>query len=73
MLPADEGESGTQFGQGVLQPVGESLFQGLLGGAFGEVQEVEDVRVPHDFPGLIRLGRVQVLIEVTGRGPDPPM
>ena len=51
VLAADERETRAEFSQSVLQPVGQGLFQRPFGGSFGEVQEVEDVRVPDDFPG----------------------
>ena len=45
VLAADERETRAEFSQGVLQPDGQGLFQRPFGGSFGEVQEVEDVRV----------------------------
>lgn len=37
VLTADERESRTEFGEGVLQPVGQRLFQGPFGGSLDEI------------------------------------
>lgn len=72
MLAADERESRTELGLGVVQPVGRGLFQCPFGGSLREVREVEDIRVSDDFLGLIGVGWVHVLVEVAGRaGPAP--
>ena len=73
VLAADEREAWAEFGEGVLQPIGQSLFQCPLGGSFGEVEEVEDVWVSDDLPGLIGVKRVQLVVEIAGRGTDPLM
>jgi hypothetical protein len=69
VLPADEREPLPEFGQGVLQPVG----QGPFGGPVGQPEEVEDVGVLDDLLGLIRVERIELLVEVAGGGPDPAM
>ena len=44
-LPSDEGKPGTEFEQGVLQPVHQSLLDDAFRGRISQVKEIEDVGV----------------------------
>jgi hypothetical protein len=44
-LPADEGEAGAEFAQGVHDPVGQLLLQIPFGDFTGQAEEFEVVRV----------------------------
>jgi hypothetical protein len=44
-LPADEGESGTQFAEGLGDPAGERVLEVALGDLAGEAEELEVVWV----------------------------
>ena len=70
-LPADEGESRAEFGEGVLESFGQGGLDGTFAGPLGEVEEVEKVGILDDLLGLVGVNRVEMVDEVARCGADP--
>lgn len=65
-LPADEGESASEFHQGVGEAVHEGLLEVPFGGPLPQGQEVEHVGVLDHLGGAAGLVGFEVLVEIGG-------